>query len=215
MKHNLAEKREPEPVHQTTGTVVAVDPTRIVVRTAEGRMEARRARSCLVEPRPGDEALLCIAGSAVYVLAILEGAEAPTTLAVDGDLSIKLGSGRLSLAAQDGVAVVSGKDVSVAAPEISVHATVGRAVFDRLGWLASAVEGEVERARLLAGSLDRVVGRITERVKRVYRKVEELDHLQAESVDWEARKNIAIHCDNALLTADKLVKLDGDQIHLG
>ena len=84
-----------------------------------------------------------------------------------------------------------------------------------LTWLASVVHGEVDRARLVAGAIDRVVDRITERVKRVYRKVEELDHLEAESIDWEAKRNLAVHCENALVTAEKLVKMDAEQIHIG
>jgi hypothetical protein len=216
MKSNLARKRDDSAVHQTTGTVVAADRAGVVVATAEGRLTARRAKSCLVEPSVGDEALVCVVGDAAYVLAILEGEpDAQTTLAVDGDMAIKVASGRLSLAAQEGVSVVSAKEVSVAAPALSVHAGVAHAVLDRLTWLAAKVRGEVERSEIVAGSIDRVVGRITERAQRVYRKVEELDQLYAESVDWEAKKNLSLHCENALVTAEKLVKIDGDQIHLG
>lgn len=216
MKSNLARKSDERVVHQTTGSVVAAGAAGVVVATPEGRVEARRARSCLVEPRVGDEALVCRVGGAAYVLAILEGEpDAPTTLSVDGDLAIKVARGRLSLAGQEGVAVVSAKEVSVAAPELSVHAGAARAVLDRLTWLATKVRGEVERSEIVAGAIDRVVDRITERVKRVYRKVEELDQLQAESLDWEAKKNLSVHCENALVTAEKLVKMDADQIHLG
>ncbi len=219
MKSNLAMKMGAATVHQTTGTVVAADTVGavgVVVSTAEGRIEARRARSCLIEPCVGDEALVCVVGDQAYVLAILEGEPgAPVTLAVSGDMAIKAARGRLSLAAQEGVSVVSAKEVSVATPELSVHAGAARAVFDRLTWLATKVRGEVERSEIVAGAIDRVVDRITERANRVYRKVAELDQLQAESIDWEAKKNIVLHSENALVTAERLVKVDADQIHLG
>lgn len=216
MKSNPAMKRDAEIVHQTTGAVLAVDAGAVVVATAEGRLNARRARSCLIEPRVGDEALVCVVGDVAYVLAILDGEPgAPTTLAVDGDMALKAAHGRLSLAGQEGVSVVSAKEVSVAAPELSVHAGAARAVLDRLTWLATKVRGEVERSEIVAGAIDRVVDRITERARNVYRKVAELDQLQAESIDWEAKKNIALHSENALVTAERLVKVDADQIHLG
>jgi hypothetical protein len=218
MKGNLARKIEDEdtPVHQTTGVVVHADAAEIVVRTGAGRVPARRARSCLVVPRAGDEVLLCLVGDAAYVLAVLDGdPEAATTLGVEGDLTIKLGSGRLSIAAQEGVSVVSGSFVADASPEVSVHAVAADVVLERLSWLAGAVDAEVQRVRLVAGTIERVADRIMERVKRSYRKVLEVDHLDAEQLDWEARKNLSLHCDNALVTANKLVKIDGDQIHLG
>src|SRR5690349_3176270 len=111
---NLARKLEDDPVLQHVGTVAAVDGPVFVVRTGQGDLPAGRAASCLMVPRAGDRVL--IGGSrreGWYVLAILtreDGARA--TLALEGDLELHLRSGRFVVAAQEGVEIVSAREVS-------------------------------------------------------------------------------------------------------
>jgi hypothetical protein len=202
-------------VYETTGTITEVAGEYVEVRFATGRVRARRARSCLVEPRVGDLALVCMGADLAYVLAILEGRDEVTTIASSGDLEIKLTGGRLDVSAQDGISLVTGAEVKVVAGRFSLRTLVATAALDGLSWIAGTVVGEVERLKLTAASVDRVVDRVTERVKRAYRKVEELDRLDVENADWEARKNMTVHCENALVTADKLIKMDADQVHIG
>ena len=52
-------------------------------------------------------------------------------------------------------------------------------------------------------------------VGRVRRTVEELDHVRAEQIDYAAKKTMSLHGDNAIVTANELVKVDGEQIHVG
>lgn len=216
MKTNLAEKLVAPAVEQTVGRIVSHEDGASLVDTPLGRLTARRARSCLVEPNVGDEVLLCLVGARAHVLAVLEGDESSrTTIAVEGDLTLRLAQGRLSIAAQDGVGVVSGKDVTISAPHASISAIDANIVVDRLSWIGSAVDAELDRVRVVARSMDRIVDRVTERIKNAYRRVEGVDSLKAQSIDWEAEKNLAVHCENALVTADKLVKMDADQIHMG
>ncbi len=50
---------------------------------------------------------------------------------------------------------------------------------------------------------------------RAYRFVEEMEHVRAGSIDYAARENVRFHGRNALVTAQQLVKMDGEQIHMG
>ena len=50
-------------------------------------------------------------------------------------------------------------------------------------------------------------------MKRSYRAVEETDQLRAGQIDYVAKETLSLHGENALLTAEELVKVDGEQIH--
>jgi hypothetical protein len=42
-----------------------------------------------------------------------------------------------------------------------------------------------------------------------------MDQLRAKRVDYTAEKSMHLHGENTLMTADSLVKLDGEHIHMG
>ncbi len=119
------------------------------------------------------------------------------------------------VAAQEGVELVSGSDVSVAAGKLRVNAADGDVVLTRLTFLGTFVRAEIEKVKLFAEHLDSVVDRVAQRVKRSYRSVEESDQVRAARVDYTARETMSLHGENALLTAESLVKIDGEQIHVG
>lgn len=214
---NLARKLEDWGPFQVDGTVLRTEDGTFTVRTERGDLTARRAVSCLIAPRDGDRVLLAGVRGGCYVLAVLEREEASTTtqLAVDGDLEIKLPKGKLVVATQEGVDVVSGKDVSFVSRGLSINAVDGNVVLQRLSFLGTFVRAEVERIKAFAGSLDWVLDRLMQKVKRSYRVVEELDQVRAEHVDYVARKNMSLRGRHTLMTAEELVKVDGEQIHLG
>jgi hypothetical protein len=150
------------------------------------------------------------------VLSVLEREEgAPGNIVADGDLNIKLPRGRLGVAAQEGIGLASAKGVSVVSASLEVNAVDASVGAQRLSFLGSIVRAEIEKVKLLAGSFDSVLERLSQRVKRSYRTVEESEHLRAERVDYVAKKTMSLRGENTLVTAQELVKVDGAQIHLG
>lgn len=217
MTTNLAKKIDPTEVYQETATVVRLEGETVVVRAGTGEVRARRATSCLLSPEPADVVLLARTwGGKSWVLAVLEReGDAPRTLGCDGDLAIKLPAGKLSLVAQEGVELVSAGDVAVVSEGVRVNAVHGSVVVQTLGFLGSVLSAEVERVKLLAGTLDSVLTRFSQRVKRSYRVVEERDQVRADQIDHSAGTSISMHAPTAVITAEELVKMDGEQIHLG
>ncbi len=92
--------------------------------------DAKRAVSCLVEPVAEDIVLLALLpNGAAYVLSVLERDEgARATLSTDGDLEIRQRHGRVTIAAQDGIALVAAKDVSVVGQGLKVNVADGNVV---------------------------------------------------------------------------------------
>ncbi|KYG09593.1 hypothetical protein BE21_17015 [Sorangium cellulosum] len=198
------------------GAVLRFDGSAYIVETDDGEVRAKRATSCLLEPATGDLVLLAAVNGARYILAVLEREEgAPSRLVSDGDLQIRLQSGALGLSAPDGVHVQSGKDLSMVASTFRVQAKEGHVALGLFSFVSKMVRGEVDRAKLVGRSLDAHLDRLMQRVKRSYRIVEEADHVRADRIDYAAKGNLAIHSENAKITASHLVKIDGDQIQVG
>ncbi len=214
---NLARKLEDNSVFQEYGVVERVEATHATVATPRGVWRAKRAASCLLAPERGDEVLLAFGGErGCWVLAVLERSPgSPARIEVEGDLALSLPRGRFTVAAQEGVDLVSAGEVAVTSSTVRVSAAQGTVAIDALAYVGRHVQAEVERVKAIVGNLDTVADRVWQRVKRSYRFVEETDQVRAERIDYEARGTINLHGENAVVTAEKLVKADGEQIHLG
>ena len=216
--NNLARKLDSESLSHEIGQVTGTGEAGLfAVRTAGGAYRAKRAVSCLIEPEEGDTvALLTTATGTCYVTAVLEReAGATGRIVAEGNLEIQLRSGHFSVAAQEGVNLVTAKEVSLVGGSLRVHAQEGSVVLERLSFLGAFARAEVEKIKVVAGSLDQVLDRFSQRVKRSFRHVEELDQVKAEHIDYTAKSSMSLHAENALITAEELVKVDGEQIHVG
>jgi hypothetical protein len=214
---NPARRLDRQGVVQEIGTIRALDKDGWLVETDVGALRARRATSCLVEPAVGDLVLVAAQSSGKsYVLAVLEReAGAAATVAVEGDLTVRVGAGQFTVAAQEGVRLVSAAEVSVASAAVRVDTRDAGVAVERLHFLGSFVRAEVQKVKLVAESFDAVLDRWLLKVKRSYRTVEEFDQLRAARIDYVAEQEMNLHAKNALLTAEELVKVDGEQLHLG
>jgi hypothetical protein len=199
-----------------TGTVERILSGTVEVRHGSGTLHARCAKSCLVAPEIGD-AVLCASGpDGSFVLAVLRGDEgAPTRLGAEGDLHIQSRTGRVSVSSPQGVDLVSGGAVALTSAELHVRAGKGSVAVEELGFFGKLVRAEVTRMSLAAQEVDAAVTRLTQRAKRVFRFVEEIDQTRAGTVDVRAQNLVAIRGENAVISARVLAKVDGEQIHLG
>ncbi|MFO0550447.1 MAG: DUF3540 domain-containing protein [Polyangiaceae bacterium] len=215
---------------QAMGTIVSVEGPFFVVRTDRGDLRCRRAVSCLVEPKVDDYVLVAaratdaprlapapvVASVApAYVLAVLERESADATLTAEGNLDLKLSHGKLRMAAAEGIDLVSSKHVQVGAAHFGVHATTAKLVAQEILAFGAHALGEIAAIRLKGGIMDKVFERVSERVQRSYRRVDEIDQLKAKQIDYVADETMSMRSENMVATAKELVKVDGEQIHFG
>jgi hypothetical protein len=213
---NLARDLQASTAVQEVGVVADRSDDRFIVRTDSGDYRARRAHSCLVEPQAGDLVLVAsLAGGRCYVLAVLEHDAADTTMAIDGDVTLRCRSGRFAVAAQQGVSIASASDVSVVGGRVEVNAVEGAVVLQRLSVFGRYLKSEFEKVKSIAGTFDAVMDRFSQKVKRSYRTVDEVEQLRAKRIDHRAEDLMNLRGKNTLMTAENLVKVDGEQIHLG
>lgn len=213
---NVAKKMEPEVAYQATGRITDARGALFTVVSGSAEYDARRATSCLVEPQEGDQVLLSIVpGRGTYIVAVLEREAEGVRLALEGDLELHAPNGRVVIAAKDGVDLVSTSAVRVTSDELKVTSRAADLVIDQLGLMGATVQAQVQKVKVVAETIDQAADRVVQRLKRAYRFVAEMDQTRAQRIDMTAEKTLNLHAENAVVTAQELVKVDGSQIHMG
>ena len=214
----IMEAARPAPdVRETYGTVASTAGAALVVRVGDREVTARRAVSCLVEPVVGDR-VLCALSDESFVLAVLvkgERRDPGVTLSFDGDVTLRSRGGKVAVVASEAVTLASGKKVEVSAPELEVRAMKTSFFSASLSYIGRTLDAEIDRVTVVAQTVDRTIDRVRERLKRSFRTIEEIEQVKAKELDVDVEGNVSVHADNTIMSSEKLVKIDGEQIHLG
>ena len=214
---NLARKYQEISMIQEQGIITKIEEETYTVETHSGMHDAQQAVSCLTQPLLGDKVLLV--GSFVdgfYILAVLEREEGQKhTLSFHGEVDIKAQDGRLTIAAQKGMALASAKDISLVSSDLNVHSAKSEVSIHHLVFSGGFWLGQVEKLKLIATTFDSVVERLSQRIKRSYRTVEDIDQLRAGRLDYLIDKLLSLRGKYTMVTAKEDVKIDGERIHIG
>jgi hypothetical protein len=193
-----------------TVTAIGADDGSHVLRTAQGERLARLAASCLLVPQEGDR--VWFAGDleqGLYVTAVLERAdpESAARIRLPAQGSIEVAAGALSLRA-DALHLVGREQVTVQAEAAAL--CVGK-----LTGVGREATWSFGRVKLIAELVESFAERLIQFSRWSQRTVEGIDQLRASQIDYRAEQTMQLQAENLVANASKLVKADGDQIHLG
>lgn len=196
------------------GTVLMGVPE-LMVTTEAGPVEAEVAASCLLEPEPGDHVLLVQGGGGAFVLAVLrrEGT-GPAMVDVPEGLTIRSREGNVTLAGH-AVELTASDKTTLTSPNLEVSSLRGTFFVDKLEALGSRIDADVGKLSIVAETIDTVADRLRQKLERSYRFVKGLDQKRAGTIDAKAETYARVHASNTVITSDNLVKIDGEQIHIG
>lgn len=213
---NLAIQPKLVTVFQQYGVVTGVGDA-VEVQTDTARYRALCAPSCLLQPEIGDKVLVVTDTEGEdYVLAVLTragGSGARLSLPANSDLQTQ--GGTLKISGRDGLSLQSARQVSLQSAQLRVDALQGDVTIHQLAIVGDAWKSCIDTVKTVGRSVDSVLERLHSRVSRSYRRVEELDQVKAGQIDYQADSSLQLHGKYALVTADELVKMDAEQIHLG
>jgi len=213
-----AERLDDGQVVQEIGRVAGIEDGTYAVATRGGTVRAARAVGCLVAPEADDTVLVAVASSgAAWVLSVLDrpDEEAPTEVRVEGDLHLGSSRGHVKVDGAEGVSLRSRGALSLASRLLEVHAIDARAFADRLKLTGTAAEVGVDALRTVASRVEQVAERLSQRIERSYRFIQELDVTRAHQIDMRAQETVHVRSKNTMMASDDLVKVDAGQIHLG
>jgi hypothetical protein len=179
--------------------------------------EARQAHSCLVRPQAGDTVLFCGADThSLFVLHILERpGSAEVRVCVDGDLILQSERGNVSLASDADIKLDGRRGVRIDTAHMAVTAEHSEYVSAKASFVCEDLQGRVGLTQIIGKRIETIVDRIVQISRQTFRSVEQIDHLRTSRADYEASDHVRIHGGHSVVTADHLVKVDAQQIHLG
>jgi len=213
---NLARALDKEENFLEYGTVKLAEGGAFRVEAESGVVAAKKSFSCLVEPLPRDMVLVSRAASGCYILAILERhGDQHACLAFEGDADLRVKQGRLRVAAQGGIDLVSAKDTALVSPELSINSVQAEVNIQHLSFFGTFLEGQIQKIKLIGQACDSIFERVSQRVKWCYRWVDELDQLKAGQLNYLVKKLMSLRGKYSVLTAEKDVHIDGDKILMG
>ncbi|SDJ15061.1 DUF3540 domain-containing protein [Variovorax sp. OV700] len=197
------------PMHGV-GTVLAVDAERRCrVVTAQGELSVSPAASCLLAPEAGDVVWLCgDFAQGMYVTAVLErGSTGPA-----GRVVLPAGA---VLESADGTMTLKADHLTLAGEQLAVQGRAAAIAIDKVTGIGREVTWSFGRVKVIADLLESFADRVSQFSRWSQRTVAGMDQVRATQVDYRAEQMMQLHADNLVANAANLVKLDGEQIHMG
>lgn len=186
------------------------------VETATGTVRAHRAPSCVVVPDVGDEVwLLPMSDGTPAIAAVLSrDASAAAVVALPGAATELAATGELSVRSGKSVELVARDAVRIRASELDSLTTRTRFASEAVELFASRVTAGFDVARVAAKKLDATLDSLAMRLKRSFRWVDEIEQVRAGSLDLEAKGNTRLQGRSTFVSAERVVQVRGEEIHL-
>jgi hypothetical protein len=200
----------------TSGTLVSREARNAQVAFGGIVADARIAFGCVAQPEPSDRVLLATADDTLWIIAVLERATAaPLRLFAEGDIAVVSANGNVAVAAAHEVTLDAGARARVSAREIDLHAGIARLVLDEVLHVGRRITAHATKLRCVSDMIESIAEHVLTRARRSSRFIDETDHVRAEEIDHRATGTLQLRAKTAFVTADNVVRVDADQIHMG
>ncbi|MGO1766299.1 hypothetical protein CAP48_00150 [Advenella sp. S44] len=203
-----------DPVH-LIGTVKKQQAQEFVVECDGYEWVCRRAASCLLQPQIGDTVL--ISGperERVYLIAVIEQAQQnESTVNVPGRLNISADSVNIQSAAA--MQLHGGTALDLTTAQLKLSAKTGQCVVEDMTYAGREVKTTVGMMRVIGKVYESIMDRLSFMSRTSFKLTEEVEHLRAGTIDYQAEQSARLHSKYTVVTAKDLVKVDGKQIHMG
>jgi hypothetical protein len=213
---NLAQKTDDQNVWLGFGHVIEKLPDHYHVDTETGVLKAEKADGCLLSPEPGDRVLLAIGQDGeAYILNVLKRSakDSPASICLGNSATIQV-PGELNVLAEK-TEFASTKEISLKTGRFNLSCLKGRTRFGEFLFSGGKVSGHVESIKTAARHLETVADRVMERVKRHYRRVEELEDSRIGRVTMWVNDLFSIKSKSTAIKSKDRVEVNADRILLG
>jgi hypothetical protein len=104
---------------------------------------------------------------------------------------------------------------TLAAPTCHINAKQANLLAEHTKFEGESLTATLSRSRLVIERLETIAGRVLQRAKDVFYRVENLQHTQAKSIRTTASTDYYLKSKHADIQAKDDIKINGDKIHLG
>ena len=198
VNHKLAQAILP-PV-QSAGLVTHCFADASLTVECDGRgWHCRRAASCVIAPQVGDTVLVTSVENQIWLLAVLERANAQQAeLSVPGDLHIH-STGELSLSSS----------------ALRISAEQGDCHISDMNYSGDKFSAWVSLSRIVGKRAESVWQTITQVSHNLLRTTRNTEQVRAGQLDMKAQDYARLHASNTVITSKAITKVDSEQIHMG
>jgi hypothetical protein len=187
-----------------------------MVMSEQGVFRASKAYSCLVQPLPGDKVLISSSGNEHYVLAIIERLDTNNmTLAFPGDVKLEAKVGAINLISSEQISLTSASKTQLTSTEIGVTTAKMNIQATECSVIGDKALSRWREVNSFSQAMNLVTERLTQRIKNSFKTVEGLDQQTSLNFLQTIGKTLSIRSRDAVITARKDVKIDGERIHMG
>jgi hypothetical protein len=201
---------------QLIGTVQLVNGALFTVNCDGVDWVCQQALSCLIEPQVGDQVI--ISGpdhDRVYLIAVVSrSSDAPVSLKIQGDLAISSTTGSVSLHSATGTRIASDTTLALSSAHYEQTNDTAKLTIGQMSYASETLEATVGTTTFFSSIVSLMADRINSVARLCFRHIKEVDHVRAQTIDYEAEKLTRVHGGYTTLTAQDVMKINGDQIHM-
>ena len=184
-----------------SATVLRVSGSSLVIEIEGETRRAIRAAGCLLDPQEGDTVLAYCGEEALPIV---------VTILLSGE-----GREKRTMTFSGGIDISSDGEIGIAARRFT-----GRFSECSLAGGTLSLAGEVlsftGRSIVHVGeTLERVAGWLIDQARGASRHIEGVDRAVSGEIHLESERMVSIQSRTTLISGSDLVKIDGDQVHLG
>lgn len=197
-------------------TVKGSSTQTILIDTGSGIINASLAFSCLVAPEEGDIVLVSQSSGEYHVLSILERPkQSDMTLSFPGSVKMHAKAGKLDLVAREEISLTTPGATKMMSDQMHIASSGMNINTVKLNTTAHEIEAHSKSVTLSTGVLNTVAKQISQKTDLLVRWVEGVETLNIGNLIQNIRQNYTTHSDQAIITAKKDMRIDGERIHMG
>ncbi len=187
-----------------------------MVQSPRGVLRASLAFSCLVSPEPGDKVLLNTSANESHILAIIERPDSQDIkLSFPANVALEAKAGDINLSTAQQINLVSAQKVQLTSTELAINSLDAKVRIENLSISGDKASSHWREVNSISGAMHLIVDRLSQRIKNSFKIVEGVDQQTSLNFLQTVGKTLSIRSRDAVITARKDVKIDGERIHMG
>lgn len=210
LKHNKHDFRNTT----STAVIISNDAGEFSLLVKGVTATARKAVSCLVEPREGDKVLCYFDELGSYILSVLESeARDNTHIKIDGSLLFETENDIAFVS--ENLNLVSRSSTNMLSDKVNITSNAATFLFDDIKLHSKKSISNIDHHQLVSKTTETVADTSTQRFNNSFRFIECLDQLNAGNLMQSVKNLFSTRSKQAVMLADQDVKIDGERIHMG
>jgi hypothetical protein len=152
----------------------------------------------------------------LYLTAVAEQADASMSrIDTEGSMTLAANRGEVSIEADTQLTLKGRQSVRIGTSRLALDAAEADCRVGRLDYEGADVEAKVLNVRVIGRLYEAVVDRLVQLSRSTFRMTDGVEQVRAGRLDYQAEEMLRVHAKNTFVTAERVVKVDARQIHVG